>query len=433
MKISIFGLGYVGCVGIGCFAKQGHYMIGVDVSEQKVGMINSGRPTIVEKDIDELIESGWKAGLIHATTDFKVAVNDTDISFLCVGTPTSDSGHLDLSYIYQTAEQIGEALREKEGFHIIVIRSTVFPGTNDRVCGIVEQYSGRKRNIDFAVVSNPEFLREGSAVKDFLCPPMTVVGSDCERAVEVMKTLYAPMNAPFEHVAIGVAEMIKYVNNSFHALKVVFANEVGSICKAVGVDSHELMRIFCMDTKLNISPYYLMSGFAYGGSCLPKDLRGLCAIARDNDLDVPVLDSIAPSNCSLIKNVAEMISETGKRKVGVLGISFKAGTDDVRNSPILEVIRHLLQEGDSVSIYDKNVPASSPAAEKLAVSLSQGLGRRPAFFDSVESVCDWAEVIIIANKDKSYASLSWASGKEVYDLVRIPDLEGRPGYHGLWW
>ena len=270
MKISIFGLGYVGCVGMGCLAQSGHTLIGVDVAPEKVERINNGQATIVEKDIDDIIAKAHASKTIRATHDYKDAVHNTDISFLCVGTPSTDKGHLNLDYIYQTAKEIGEALAEKQSFHIVVIRSTVLPGTNNAISTIIEEVSKKKRNVDFAVVSNPEFLREGTAVADYMNPPLTVLGSACPQAIEIMKELYKNTNAPIEVVAIEVAEIIKYVNNSYHALKVVFGNEVGSICKEMGIDSHEVMRIFCMDKQLNISPYYFKPGFAYGGSCLPK-------------------------------------------------------------------------------------------------------------------------------------------------------------------
>lgn len=433
MKISIFGLGYVGCVGMGCLASQGHEMIGVDVSDIKVELINQGKPTIVEKEIDQLLKQGFEAGRIRATKDYVDAVLHSDISFLCVGTPSSENGHLDLSYILETARQVGEALKQKEGFHIVIIRSTVFPGTNAKISEIIEKESGKQRNRDFAVVSNPEFLREGTAVQDYLNPPLTVLGSECAEAIETLKQLYAPTGAPVEVVPIGVAEMIKYVNNSYHALKVVFANEVGNICKQLGIDSHEVMRIFCMDKQLNISPYYFKPGFAYGGSCLPKDLRGLKTLAHDLYLETPVLNAIEPSNLIHIEQVIRRIDHLGKRQIGVLGLSFKAGTDDMRNSPIVSVIESLFGKGYEVKIFDKNVALSRLVGKNKSVIASRLPHLNNMLCETLEEVTDWAEVLIVANKDEAFKTLVPKPSQHIIDLVRIKELEGSEAYEGLCW
>lgn len=433
MKISIFGLGYVGCVGMGCLANQGHQMIGVDVNDVKVDLINQGRPTIVEKDIDKLLSEGHAKGLIRATTDYRDAVLNSEISFLCVGTPSSENGHLDLTFILETARQIGEALREKTAFHIVIIRSTVFPGTNARISEIIEQESGKRRNVDFAVVSNPEFLREGTAVQDYLNPPLTVLGSECEAAIETLRQLYAATGAPVEIVPIGVAEMIKYVNNSYHALKVVFANEVGNICKQLGIDSHEVMRIFCMDKQLNISPYYFKPGFAYGGSCLPKDLRGLKTLAHDLYLETPVLNAIEPSNLIHIEQVIRRIEHLGKRQIGVLGLSFKAGTDDMRNSPIVSVIEALFGKGYEVKIFDKNVALSRLVGKNKSVIASRLPHLNNMLCESLDEVTEWADVLIVANKDEAFKTIVPKPSQHLIDLVRIKELEGGEGYEGLCW
>lgn len=443
MKISIFGLGYVGCVGIGCLSKQGHNMVGVDVSDVKVELINQGKPTIVEKDIDALIQEGHQQGRIRATKDYQDAVLNTDISFLCVGTPSSDNGHLDLTYILQTAHQIGQALKHKDGFHIVVIRSTVFPGTNAKMTAIIEQESGKLHDVDFAVVSNPEFLREGTAVQDYLNPPLTVLGSSCPKAIELMKQLYQGLNnAPIEVVEIGVAEMIKYVNNSYHALKVVFANEVGNICKKLGIDSHEVMRIFCMDKQLNISPYYFRPGFAYGGSCLPKDLKGLKTLAHDLYLETPVLNAIEHSNelhiLQVIKHIEQLDEQRSyqgqeKMKIGVLGLSFKAGTDDMRNSPIVNVIEALHGKGFDIRIYDKNVSMSRLIGKNKSVITSKLPHLDVMLQEDINKVTQWADCIIIANKDEAFRDAQITIGTQVIDLVRIKELEGVDGYSGLCW
>ena len=433
MNISIFGLGYVGCVGMGCLASQGHKIIGVDVSDKKVELINQGVPTIVEKDIDKLIMDGHKKGMVSATKDFVKAVHSSDISFICVGTPSSDNGHLDLTYIMKTAEQIGEALKEKTGFHVVVIRSTVFPGTNEKVGQLIADISGKVIDKDFAIVSNPEFLREGTAVNDYLNPPLTVIGSSSEKAVDIMKQVYEWSSAPVEIVPIGVAEMIKYVNNSYHALKVVFANEIGSICKKLNIDSHEVMRIFCMDKQLNISPYYFRPGFAYGGSCLPKDLRGLQTLAHDLYLDTPVLNAISPSNSTLIERQTEAIEKFGKKKIGVLGLSFKAGTDDMRNSPIIHIIESLHGKGFEVKIFDKNVSLSRIIGKNKSVIEERLPHLSTMLIDNMEEVTDWADVLIIANKDSKFSEIVTKPEQIIVDLVRVKELEKYNNYNGLWW
>ena len=433
MNISIFGLGYVGCVGMGCLASQGHKIIGVDVSDKKVELINQGVPTIVEKDIDKLIMDGHKKGMVSATKDFVKAVHSSDISFICVGTPSSDNGHLDLTYIMKTAEQIGEALKEKTGFHVVVIRSTVFPGTNEKVGQLIADISGKEIDKDFAIVSNPEFLREGTAVNDYLNPPLTVIGSSSEKAVDIMKHVYGWSSAPVEIVSIGVAEMIKYVNNSYHALKVVFANEIGSICKKLKIDSHEVMRIFCMDKQLNISPYYFRPGFAYGGSCLPKDLRGLQTLAHDLYLDTPVLNAISPSNSTLIERQTEAIEKFGKKKIGVLGLSFKAGTDDMRNSPIIHIIESLHGKGFDVKIFDKNVSLSRIIGKNKSVIEERLPHLSTMLIDNIDDVTDWAEVLIIANKDPKFSEIVPTPEQIIVDLVRVKELEKYNNYNGLWW
>ena len=307
MNISVFGLGYVGCVNLGCLAKTGHYVIGVDINENKVSLINNGQPTIIEKDIGDIILKYHGKGYIRATKDSNEAVKNSDISLICVGTPSSSYGHLNLDYVYSVAEEIGRALKNKNTFHIIAIRSTVIPGSNIKVGEIVEKASSKKRNVDFGIISNPEFLREGSAVKDYYNPSLTILGSDNEKAMDIMASIYSSINAPIEKVKIPEAELIKYINNTFHALKVTFTNEIGSICKKLKIDSNRIMELFCMDKKLNISSNYLKPGLAYGGSCLPKDLKGLKTIAHDNYIDIPVISAIEESNSIQKKKLFELI------------------------------------------------------------------------------------------------------------------------------
>ena len=344
MDISIFGLGYVGCVSLGCLAKNGHNVIGVDISSVKVDQINSGIATIIEKDINTIIAEESLAGRIKATTDTSQAIERSEISIVAVGTPSTNKGHLDLQYIFNVAENIGQALTGKDSFHIIAIRSTIMPGTCDKFADIVEKTSGRKRNVDFAIVDNPEFLREGTAVHDYYNPPLTLIGSDNNMAADKIADLYRKLPGEIIITDLKTAEIMKYINNTYHALKISFGNEIGNICSELGIDSHKVMEIFCKDRQLNISPYYFKPGFAYGGSCLPKDLKGLQTLAHDLYVDVPLIDSINKTNDIQVQRAVKMIYRYWNKKLGFLGLSFKAGTDDLRNSPAVTVIEALLEK-----------------------------------------------------------------------------------------
>jgi len=433
-NISIFGLGYVGCVSLGCLAKNGYNIIGVDVAQNKVDLINQGKPTIVEKDIAQIIEEQWKLKKISATTDFCLAVKETEISILCVGTPSTEYGHLDLKYIFKTAEEIGLGLKEKNSFHTIVIRSTVMPGTNFKVGEIIEKYSGKKRNVDFAVVSNPEFLREGTAVEDYYNPSITVLGCDNENALNIMTEVYAKVNAPIERTEIEVAEIIKYVNNSYHALKVTFANEIGNICKNLHIDSHKVMDLFVKDKQLNISPYYFKPGFAYGGSCLPKDLKGLKTLAHDHYLTCPLIESIEKSN-QIQKEIAlKLIIEKEKKNIGVLGLSFKKGTDDLRYSPIVEVTERLLGKGYKILIYDKNVKLSHLTGtnkeyiDKTIPHLSE------LILNDIKDVIEKSEVIVLTYNSSDFKELNKLyPHKEFIDLARVFDGKSKGNVDGICW
>lgn len=434
MNISIFGLGYVGCVSLGCLAQNGHKVIGVDVVENKVNLINQGKPTIVEKNIDGIIAEQHSNGNIRATNEYKKAVESSEISIICVGTPSSKEGHLNLNYVYKVAEEIGESLRNKSSFHVIAIRSTVFPGTNKKVGSIVERVSGKKRNIDFGIVSNPEFLREGTAVEDYYNPPVTVLGSDNNKALSIMENLYKNLNGPIKKVKIEEAEIIKYVNNSFHALKVVFANEVGNICKKLGIDSHKVMELFVMDKQLNISPYYLKPGFAYGGSCLPKDLKGLQTIAHDHYLVTPVLSSIELSNTIQKQHAYEMIVETGKRKIGFIGLSFKKGTDDLRYSPSVELVERLLGKGFHVMIYDKNVDYTKLTGTNKDYIDSHLPHLSNLITGSFEEVYNFSDVVVITQKDDKIPQ-DMLSDKNKYfiDFVNLSFDDKPSNYNGVCW
>lgn len=435
MRISIFGMGYVGCVGSACCAKLGHHVIGVDVSEHKVELINSGRPTIIEKDIEELVRKAHEEGALEATTDVDYAVKNSEISFIAVGTPSSKEGHLNLNYIYRVAEQIGAAIKDKDEFHIVAIRSTVLPGTNQRIGEIIEEISGKKRDEAFTVVSNPEFLREGTAVHDYLNPPLTLVGADNELAVEKMRQLYRDIPGEFIATDIKVAEMMKYINNTYHALKIVFGNEVGNICKALDVDSHKVMEIFCKDKQLNISPYYFKPGFAYGGSCLPKDSKALRTLARDYYVDVPVINAIEESNEIQKRNAVNLIMEKGKRKVGILGLSFKAGTDDLRCSPIVDVVESLLGKGFELRIYDKNVKLSEITGTNKDFIMAKIPHLQHFVYDDLDKVVTESDVLVVTNKEPEFEDLLQKyPGKIIVDLVRAwkeVDYEGN--YEGISW
>ncbi len=435
MNISILGLGYVGCVGAACMARLGHHVIGADVSENKVRLINQGRPTIIEAEIDDLVKVAHEKGMLEATMDYHYAVHNSEISFIAVGTPSTREGHLNLSYIFDAAGQIGNALADKSEFHVIAIRSTVLPGTNAKVGEIIAKQSGKICGKDFAVVSNPEFLREGSAVRDYMNPPLTLIGTDSEAAEKKLRELYKEIPGEFISTDIEVAEIMKYVNNTYHGLKIVFANEVGNICKGLGIDSHKVMEIFCKDRQLNISPYYFKPGFAYGGSCLPKDTKALLTLAHDLYLNTPVIEAINPSNELQKKNAVDLIISKGRKKVGILGLSFKAGTDDLRCSPIVDVAEALSGKGYDIHIYDRNVAVSQKTntnADFIAAKLPHLHDR---ITDDLDAVCSACDVLVITNKEKEFADIPQSyPHKVIVDLVRqFDEMDYDGNYEGLSW
>jgi nucleotide sugar dehydrogenase len=441
MNISIFGLGYVGCVGAACLAKLGHTVVGVDVNQNKVDLMNAGKPTIIEEGIAELCQEAHEKGLMSATTVAAEAIACTEISFIVVGTPSSPQGHLNLNYIYTVAGRIGRALKEKKergdikNMHLIAIRSTVLPGTNQRVGEIIEQESGLKRDVDFTIVSNPEFLREGTSVEDYFNPPLTLIGTNIPYAEKVFREMYAGINAEFICTDIKVAEMMKYVNNTYHALKIVFGNEVGNICKSLDIDSHKVMEIFCKDKQLNISPYYFKPGFAYGGSCLPKDMKALKTLAHDNYVEVPVIESIFQSNENQKKRAVQLIMNQGQRKVGILGLSFKAGTDDLRCSPIVDVVESLLGKGFEIRIYDRNVKVSELTGTNKDFIMAKIPHLQHFVTADLDEVCQNSDVLVVTNKEKDFQEvLQQYPGKIVIDLVRqwkVVDYNGK--YEGISW
>ena len=437
MNISIFGLGYVGCVGMGCLSKSGHHIIGVDVNPQKINCINDGKAPIVENDIDQIIREQRRNGTICATADTEFAVANSEVSFICAGTPSTPNGHLECQSIFNIAEEIGRNLRNKNGLHVIAIRSTVLPGTNQKVSKIIEEVSGKRCNESFAVISNPEFLREGTAVKDFFCPPYTIIGGRSDEGIEKVKEIYKKIDSPIIVTDPEIAELIKYVNNAFHALKITFANEIGNICKKIGVNSHELMRLFCMDKKLNLSPYYLKPGFSYGGSCLPKDLKALRTIAHDQYLDCPVLENIERSNEFQKKLVLDNLIHLKKEKIGFLGLSFKGGTDDLRNSPIVDIIENLLGKGFDIRIYDKNVYLAQLLGANREYILSKIPYISKFIVEDPEELIDHSEIIVVVNNENSFAGIleKVSSEKIIYDFVNI-DFKNKhtcENYMGIAW
>ena len=436
MRVSIFGLGYVGAVSAGCLARDGHTVIGVDPARAKVDLINEGRTPIIEKEIDEIIARAAESGRLRATTDVAQAIRMSDISLICVGTPSLLNGGLDLSYVRRVCEQIGAELRDKSGFHVVVARSTMLPGSmREVVIAALQESSGGRAGIDFGVCINPEFLREGTAVHDFYHPPKTVIGELDKRSGDVVLELYRGIEAPLIRTDIETAEMVKYTDNVWHALKVGFANEIGNICKALTIDGHKVMDIFCRDTKLNLSPYYLKPGFAFGGSCLPKDVRALSYRARTLDLDLPILNSILPSNERQIERGLRMILAQDKRKVGVLGFSFKAGTDDLRESPVVEVIERLIGKGYDLRLYDRNVRLAGLVGANRDYILNRIPHISRLMTDSVEQVIDFADTVVIGNGDPEFGQVPGRLRPEqaLIDFVRVKQETSGENYHGICW
>ena len=438
MNVSVFGLGYVGSVSAASFAADGHTVVGVDVNPDKVASLNDGRSPIVEKGLDELIRDNAANGRLRATTSTKEAVAATDLSLICVGTPSRRNGSLDLTYLERVCEQIGEALKDKESYHVVVVRSTVLPGTtHDVVIPALERTSGKKYGSGFGVTVNPEFLREGTAIKDFRQPPMTLIGHNYTSDARPTEALYSQVDAPLITTSIRTAEMIKYASNTWHALKVCFANEVGNLCKRLEIDSHEVMDIFCRDEKLNLSSYYLKPGFAFGGSCLPKDVRAMQYRAKEVDLEMPVIQSILGSNELQIRHAVDMVVETGRKRVGLLGFSFKAGTDDLRESPIVILAEALLGKGYSLSIYDRNVSIARLVGANKEYINKQIPHLSSLLSDSIDEVLEKSEVIVVGNGSLEFTEALRRTRPDqvVIDLFRLTiDRAEVPGqYTGICW
>ena len=437
MKISVFGLGYVGAVSAGCLAKEGHEIIGIDPNPTKVELLNKGLSPIIEKGISEIIENAVKSGLLKATTNAAEAVRQTDLSLICVGTPSQLNGALDLKFVRYVCEEIGAAIKDIDHHHIVVARSTMLPGTmSSLVIPILEEFSGKKAGVDFGVCNNPEFLREGTAVYDFYHPPKTVIGETDKKSGDLLASIYANLPGPMIRTDVATAEMVKYTDNVWHALKVGFANEIGNICKSVGLDGHKVMDIFCQDTKLNLSPYYMKPGFAFGGSCLPKDVRALSYKSRTLDLQLPILNSILQSNNEQIEKGLRMIFDKGNKKVGILGFSFKAGTDDLRESPMVEVIERLLGKGYDIRIYDKNVNIAKLIGANKDYILNHIPHISKHMVETIDEVLAFSETIVIGNGSEEFQDVlsKIKHNQVIVDLVRITNEKSSPGkYDGICW
>jgi GDP-mannose 6-dehydrogenase len=442
MKIAVFGLGYVGVVSAACLVRDGHDVLGVDPNAVKVGFLRQGKSPIVEPGLDELIAAAATAGRLEAGFDPAAAVALCDVLMVCVGTPGQANGSLDLSYVRRVAQQIGEQLAVAAAYKVVVIRSTLLPGSMQSVViPILEESSHRKAGQDFGVCINPEFLREGSAISDYDHPPKTVIGASDERASAIVRELYARLSAPLILTDLRTAEMVKYIDNSWHALKVTFANEVGRLCKAMGIDARHAMRLFCMDTKLNISSAYLRPGFAFGGSCLPKDVRALTYQGRLLDVDTPVLSSILASNQLHIAHALGMIRATGHRRIGLLGLSFKEGTDDLRESPIVTLAEQLIGKGYELAVYDQNVRLASLVGANREYILNHipHIGR--LMVDRPEQLLAQSDVVVVASAHREFAPLleKLAAGKSIIDLVGVWNtVDGagdapRETYDGVAW
>lgn len=438
MNVSVFGLGYVGSVSAASFAADGHTVVGVDVNPDKVASLNDGLSPIVEKGLDELIRDNTANGRLRATTSTKEAVAATDLSLICVGTPSRRNGSLDLTYLERVCEQIGDALKDKASYHVVVVRSTVLPGTTHGVViPALERTSGKKYGTDFGVTVNPEFLREGTAIKDFRQPPMTLIGHNYASDAQPTVALYSRVSAPVITTSIRTAEMIKYASNTWHALKVCFANEVGNLCKRLEIDSHEVMDIFCRDEKLNLSSYYMKPGFAFGGSCLPKDVRAMQYRAKEVDLDMPVIQSILGSNEMQIRHAIDMVVETGRKRIGLLGFSFKAGTDDLRESPIVILAEALLGKGYSLCIYDRNVSIARLVGANKEYINKQIPHLSSLLTDSLDEVLEKSEVIVVGNGSPEFAEALRRTRPDqvVIDLfrVKVDPVEIPAQYTGICW
>ena len=438
LRISIFGLGYVGTVSLGCLSREGHRVIGVDIDPTKRDLIRQGLPPIIEDGMKELIAEAVAGTSVEVTDDGTYAIHNSDISFVCVGTPSNSNGSQDLSAIKRLSIHFGNAMRSKSDYHVFVVRSTVVPGTvEDIIKPIIEKHSGKKIGEHFGLCFQPEFMREGSSIKDFNNPPYTIVGGDSERSVEMVRKVFGHLPCEFISTPIRIAEMLKYANNTFHALKMTFANEIGRVCQAFGVESYELMELVCCDTHLNISSAYMKPGFAFGGSCLPKDLKALLYVAKSKDVRVPMLSHVLPSNTLHIHHAIDMVIEKGRRSVGMIGLSFKSGTDDLRESPMVLMAEHFIGKGMELMIYDPLVSVSRLIGANRRYIEESIPHIASLMCDRVEDLIERSQVLVVGLQDKLLLDKLYAMCRKdhfVLDLVGIADREKILGqYRGVCW
>ena len=438
MKISIFGLGYVGCVTAACLARDGHDVIGVDIGEHKVKLLQSGRSPISEPGLDDLLSQLIREEKLHATMNSNEAVSNSAITLICVGTPSNHNGQINLQFIENVCKDIGLAMKNKPDYHVVVVRSTVLPGTvQEKLIPLLEEYSQKRAGLDFGVCMNPEFLREGSAIADYDHPGYIIIGEIDPQSGEIVAQMYQAVKAPVIRTQIKIAEMTKYVSNTYHALKIVFANEIGNLCKAQGIDGQEVMEIFCQDTHLNISKNYLKPGFAFGGSCLPKDVRALTYRAKERDVDVPVLNAIIQSNKMHIERAVELVENTGRQKIGVLGLSFKQKTDDVRESPTVSLVETLIGRGYDVAIYDEHVDPEKIMGANRAF-LERELPHIASHMRStIEKVVQEVDVVVIANGSAGFQYVPQLMREDqiLIDLLGLAknDHQKKGEYEGICW
>ncbi len=422
MRISIFGLGYVGSVSAACLARNGHQVIGVDSDRHKVDLINQGASPIIEPGLRELLSELAKSGGLRATTDVSDAVMNTDVSFVCVGTPSRENGSLNLDYVKRVCEQIGKVLAEKGAFHVVVARSTMLPGTvRSLVIPTLERSSGKTVGSTYGVCVNPEFLREGTAIFDYDNPPKTVIGATDEASMSIVTSIYEHLPAPLVETPIEVAEAVKYTDNAWHAVKVNFANEIGAICESVGVDGQAVMDVFCKDQKLNISTAYLRPGLAFGGSCLPKDVRALTHLARSMDVDVPMLSNVLAANERQIERALRRIESHKHKRIGMLGLSFKAGTDDLRESPIVRMVENLHGKGYQIKIFDPYVSIAAVKGANREYIINMIPHIHKMLTTDFEEFLAHSQTMVIGNQSPLFRGLLKRTGKDrcIVDLVNL--------------
>lgn len=441
MKIAVFGLGYVGIISAACLAEQGYKVIGVDPDDFKLESVKKCKSPVMEPFINEIVSKVIKSGHLEATKDYDYAVKNTNIALICVGTPSLENGQIDLSFIFNTARQIGESLKNKNNFereYLILIRSTSMPGTVDKYADIIQKQSGLKLKHDFDVISNPEFLREGNAVNDFYNPPYTLIGCECKKSENIVRQMYSFLEAPFIVTKVKTAEMLKYVNNTFHALKVGFTNEIARFCKKKGIDSREVMNIFIMDKKLNISEYYLKPGFAFGGSCLPKDVKALAYESKNIQLDLPIIQNIIDSNQYHIEWALELILKENVETIGIMGLTFKNGTDDLRESPSVVLVKKLIENKKKVFVLDQNIKIPKLIGQNKKYLEEQLKDYSKILVDNPKHFFEKIEMVVISNRDNEYRELilNHNSKKDlkILDFVNLfPDFKSSDLLEGIGW